>query len=534
MTREQDNRGGARGKDRGHGREIPGGKAGIATEPGAPHDARAGEAGGPSGAGDRGHAAQAPRWSLDVLPWFLALAFGRAWLTLTYAAPNAALPDLVPLHYNLFDLAYFAVSVAVVILARRLVPLCEAPWPRTLSLACMLTASACCIAATEDFAPAGLAGALIVGGTILAGVGFSLFLLLWSEVLSLLSMRRIVMQLASSQLLALAILFFCQKFDPLRMGIAIVALPIIAVACIGRTYGSISPAERPARTYAHFSFPWKIVLLLGVYSFAYGIRQQSLTAAGNVFTNIAMVAIMALLFVGARFFSDRFSLSLLYRSPIPLMACGFLLIPAEGVLGIAASNLMVSASYVLASTLFSLLLYDIAKRMGMIVIALFGLKNAAQLFVAGGDGFTKLLEHSALDPTMQMTVASIVVVGAVLVATFILFSEKELTTKWGVSVLDAGGLGERSRREEILSLRCDELSDAYHLSPREDEVLRLLAVGRTAAAIAAELGIAEGTAKAHASHIYEKTGVGGRRDLEELLGVGTSAEPSRAGTEAAT
>lgn len=473
-----------------------------------------------SGQADRGS-----HRSLDILPWFLALAFGRAWLTLTYAAPNAALPALAPLHYNLFDLAYFLVSVIVVVLARRVVPLCEMRWSKPLALGCMLAASACCIAATSGNVSESVSGALTTGGTVVAGIGFSLFLLLWSEVLSLLSMRRIVMQLAASQLLALAILFFCREFDPLRMGIAIVALPVIALLCIGRAYESVSPAERPARTYARFSFPWKIVLLLGVYSFAYGIRQQSLTAAGNVFTNVAMVAVMALLFVGARFFADRFSLSLLYRSPIPLMACGFLLIPVEGVLGVAASNLMVSASYVLASTLFSLLLYDIAKRMGMIVVALFGLKNAAQIFVAGGDGFAELLERSALDPAVQATVASVVVVGAILVATFILFSEKELATKWGVSVLDAGGLGERSRREEILSLRCDELSGTYHLSPREDEVLRLLAAGSTAPAIAAELGIAEGTAKAHASHIYEKIGVSGRRALEDLLGTSAPDVP---------
>ena len=41
--------------------------------------------------------------TLDILPWFLALAFGRAWLTLTYASPHVALPDLAPVPYTLFD-----------------------------------------------------------------------------------------------------------------------------------------------------------------------------------------------------------------------------------------------------------------------------------------------------------------------------------------------------------------------------------------------------------------------------------------------
>ena len=83
--------------------------------------------------------------TLDILPWFLALAFGRAWLTLTYASPNVALPGLTPLHYTLFDLVYCAISVIVVITAHTVAPLCEKRWARGAALTCMLAASACCV-----------------------------------------------------------------------------------------------------------------------------------------------------------------------------------------------------------------------------------------------------------------------------------------------------------------------------------------------------------------------------------------------------
>ena len=471
--------------------------------------------------------------TLDILPWFLALAFGRAWLTLTYASPHVALPGLVPLHYTLFDLVYCAVSIIVVIAAHAIAPLCEKRWARGAALACMLAASACCICvmsmAPEQATLAQAAGALTAAGAVLAGAGFALLLLLWSEVLSTLSMRRIVMQLASAQILALVILFFCQGLDPLRLGVAIVALPLIAIHSIGRAWHSMPVTIRPQRTDVRLAFPWKIVLLVGVYSFAYGIRQETLTASGNISTNIATVIVMAFLFVGARFFADKFSLSLLYRSPIPLMICGFLLIPAEGIVGPAASNLFVSTSYVLANTFFTLLLYDIVKRMGIVVIALFGIKNAMQVFVIAGDALASTLQASALSSETQTIVLSLAVVGAITVATFLLFSERELTTKWGVSLLDAGSLGEQSRREELVSARCDEVSRASRLSPREDEVLRLLAKEKTTHEIACELGIAEGTAKAHVSHIYEKTGTNGRCELNELLGVTvpTAADATR-------
>ena len=461
--------------------------------------------------------------TLDILPWFLALAFGRAWLTLTYASPNVALPGLTPLHYTLFDLVYCARSVIVVITAHTVAPLCEKRWARGAALTCMLAASACCVCVMsmgfDSTADPHIIGVLTSVGAVLAGAGFALLLLLWSEVLSTLSMRRIVMQLAAAQILALIILFFCRGLDPLRMGIVIVALPFIAIHSINRAWHSAPATARPQRTDVRFAFPWKIVLLLGVYSFAYGIRQETLTASGNISTNIATVIVMAFLFVGARFFADKFSLSLLYRSPIPLMICGFLLIPAEGIVGPAASNFFVSTSYVLANTFFALLLYDIVKRMGIVVVALFGIKNAMQVFIIAGDALASALQASHLSSETQTIILSLAVVGSITVATFLLFSERELTTKWGVSLLDAGSLGEQSHREEVISTRCDEVSRASRLSPREDEVLRLLAKEMTAHEIACELGIAEGTAKAHVSHIYEKTGVSGRCDLDELLGV---------------
>ena len=51
---------------------------------------------------------------------------------------------------------------------------------------------------------------------------------------------------------------------------------------------------------------------------------------------------------------------------------------------------------------------------------------------------------------------------------------------------------------------------AYDLTPREVEVLRLVALGRTNRQIAEELFISESTAGVHVSHIIGKLGVGGR------------------------
>lgn len=59
--------------------------------------------------------------------------------------------------------------------------------------------------------------------------------------------------------------------------------------------------------------------------------------------------------------------------------------------------------------------------------------------------------------------------------------------------------------------------DKYELSEREAEVAWLLYRGYTNRQIAEELYIAETTVKKHASHIYEKAEVSGKKELKEKV-----------------
>lgn len=68
-----------------------------------------------------------------------------------------------------------------------------------------------------------------------------------------------------------------------------------------------------------------------------------------------------------------------------------------------------------------------------------------------------------------------------------------------------------------LDARCAQLSEQHGLSPRESEVLGLLARGRTATYIAGELYVSKETVKVHVRHIYEKLGVHSRTELLDLF-----------------
>ncbi|MDR1358263.1 MAG: helix-turn-helix transcriptional regulator [Coriobacteriales bacterium] len=74
-----------------------------------------------------------------------------------------------------------------------------------------------------------------------------------------------------------------------------------------------------------------------------------------------------------------------------------------------------------------------------------------------------------------------------------------------------------SKRSGIWTQRVKALSREFGLSPKETEVLFLLAKGRNAEHIQNELVVSRHTAKAHIYHIYQKTGVHSRQALIDML-----------------
>ncbi len=65
--------------------------------------------------------------------------------------------------------------------------------------------------------------------------------------------------------------------------------------------------------------------------------------------------------------------------------------------------------------------------------------------------------------------------------------------------------------------RCEYVAGLYQLSPRELEVLILLAKGRSMNHIKDELVVSEGTAKTHIRHVYKKLDVHSRHELVAII-----------------
>lgn len=110
-------------------------------------------------------------------------------------------------------------------------------------------------------------------------------------------------------------------------------------------------------------------------------------------------------------------------------------------------------------------------------------------------------------------------------ATLVL-NEREIGERWGIAFMGKRPPEENERTR--LARRCATVAEARRLTPREREVMELLAQGKSLSGVAHELIIAEGTAKAHTRHIYEKLGINTRQELLDLLMTGAVARsPAR-------
>lgn len=451
----------------------------------------------------------------QMIPYMFALGCARAWLTLLFAEPALAPSPVGFSPHVFFDYSYALVGIVIALSARRIAPLQESRWAKPLALGLCITASACMLAvsrAPEAAAPLSLAGAVI------GGAGFLLIVLLNAEALAPLSLLRILLYWAAAQCTAVPLAYLCQGLDEPRLELALFVLPAIAVWCVSFAYRTTPENSRQNRSWPRYTFPWKLVALYAIYMFAYGLREQHLMAVGGAGMHSSLsTAIVTGGIVAVCLCAGRLPVSVLYRSPLVLMVCGFLLIPMEGLFGSAVSGYLISMGMTLTGLLLGLLLFDLSKRMGIAIIALMGAEKAAYLFRIWGNDCASFLEASPLAAQMQDTVLMVAVIMLVLIGTFILLSEKELASRWGIRLLETGDLAKESHRTELVAARCDGITRSHRLSPREDEILRLLAQGVSNQAIERELVIASGTLKAHIQHIYAKIGVHSKKELAALF-----------------
>ena len=313
-------------------------------------------------------------------------------------------------------------------------------------------------------------------------------------------------------------------------------LPLVSLLCAHSALLHIPKSDRPARREAtEFSIPWKAVFLMAAYAFAYGLLEMSSysggfgphSSPGTLFDALAI-------FLGVCIRGKHFDFGLIYRGALPITVAAFLLLPAFNLFSESVSSFCISSGYTMQSILIMIIIASICYRYGASPIWLFGIERGVrQIFMLLGRDTSQALGSIGVAPANIEVVTSALAVISIVAATMIFMSEKELSSNWGAvlvtpetqSSLPAGPHMNACQKHELATRVA--AGSGLKLSTREEEVLLLLGQRKTVGIIERELFIANGTAKAHVRHIYQKLDIHTRQELFDMLGVEAEHESNK-------
>ena len=142
-----------------------------------------------------------------------------------------------------------------------------------------------------------------------------------------------------------------------------------------------------------------------------------------------------------------------------------------------------------------------------------------------------IVGSTALPDSVRLIVLAAMAGGLVAVM-FAFFSEKFITSQWGVALKHpiADDLELYLEKSHLGVKRC-ELAESAGLATREGEILLLTARGGRLPQIANELCISHNTVKTRIRRIYNKLDISSRKELIVLLGVRKGSEMGAAPAE---
>lgn len=451
------------------------------------------------------------------MPWaFLGFALWRAWVSLTYANPSISMPVNTLAGQFSYDVVLAVACLVIAFISRRLMPL-SAKHTAYILIAVLLAFSV----GTNALAvmQPSMAPILAIPATLAGGIGSALLILIWCEIYSCLRPTHLALYYSLSLMGGVGLTYLLAGFrDEYLYGILIM-LPLLSAALAWRSYHRYIPVEDRPKPSSRTLIPWKFFLILALFEFIgryntahLGSDYASLIGSHSTWTTLVGGFI---LFLWVWRFSNRLPLSVLYRAPTLIICCGLLVVPLFGLGGNIVGSFCTAVGLTLFNAVVFLFLCDIARRFGVSALLLFGIEESLLLVGWMGKGAAWLLDgyghFGALGPTIGALFAAITIA----VVTVFVLNEKEIGQRWGIAFL--GKQSPEEANQNRLMQRCEEVASVKHLTPRELEVMELLAQGKSLSAVARELIIAEGTAKAHTRHIYEKLSISTRQELLDLL-----------------
>lgn len=357
---------------------------------------------------------------------------------------------------------------------------------------------------------------LFIACAAVFSAGNALLLIMWGELWSTLATGRVGRYLYASYAFAFVLYFAVIALPHAVASFTTCLFPIVSTVIL--RLSQREPKRSPSQVdFEVESFsPLKIAVAVVSLGAVHGFVQRYLNVSGTVpDTTIqsslviagAAILLLVVYMVVVQPAAEPFAL---YKPILPSFAIGLILLailPSE--YAFVGNGLVLLAIYSV-DMLVMLVSTDIAFRTRKPValcfgLALFGMRLGTTIASASVYALTISSTLTADTSFIAYSVCAMIVVAV----GSLVFTQVDLMKLYRPQPMEHTGEG--------VAANCKRISEACGLTPRESEVLGLLAAGRSGPYISGELCIAESTVKHHISSIYRKIGVYDRQSLMDVV-----------------
>lgn len=356
---------------------------------------------------------------------------------------------------------------------------------------------------------------LYVIGSLAIGVGTALLMIEWGRIFGYLGPQQVLFH-GILAMLGSALLVAVLSQMPAVVGqLIFVLIPTPLAMCLYHTLRHL-----PRKTLynhgldAELKVPYKFLITSFLHGLSLGILMGWLFLIGNqsstsLLTALSFVVAAVLLLLTAAFVKMDFN-HLIYQIGFGVTATGAFLIACFGALpAIGVSFQLVGFCYV-HLIMWGLCAY-LTKNFKLPATWVIAWPTCCLMLGQLLGGVVSSILGQQEDSAFWIQMMSTCMVFMLLMASLLMLSNRNLTTGWGIAS-PANVIHGDTALEAVV----ENLTVEHNLTPREAEILALMARGRNRKVISAELVISEETTKSHINGLYRKLGIHSQQELLDL------------------
>lgn len=346
-------------------------------------------------------------------------------------------------------------------------------------------------------------------------LGNALLLIMWGELWSTWASGRVGTCLIASYTFAFVLYLLICALPGLAASVISCLLPVASVVALYQARHEERRLASQVEYLAESLSAWKVIVAAGAIGLIHGFVQcalkvahfdESLLHLSQVASALVLVAILIYLLA-----KQPATASLTFYKPIvPLYIAGLVLLVILPFQWMFVGNGLALSAVFCVDMLVMLVSTDFAFRARKPVAVCFGFTLLAMrtgttcaLALVGVLELTGTFSVEILTNALLVCCIAIAFIGS------FVFTSADLSKLYRAKPTSNVGA---DAAEHV-----DAVAQACGLTPRETEVLSLLAAGRSVPYIASDLCIAESTVKHHTSSIYRKIGVSDRQSLIDVI-----------------